>query len=110
VTAARCRVFLDANVLFSAAWREDAGLLRLCRTEAFPASLDLLAKRIASPGNETLRLVENGLDRLGEAEDPDTAQRLAEEAAEVTQVAGREDARAPAPCASPAPRPQSPLG
>jgi hypothetical protein len=27
----RCRVFLDANVLFSAAWREDAGLLRLWR-------------------------------------------------------------------------------
>lgn len=31
MTAARCRVFLDANVLFSAAWREDAGLLRLWR-------------------------------------------------------------------------------
>jgi predicted nucleic acid-binding protein len=29
VTAARFRAFLDANVLFSAAWREDAGLLRL---------------------------------------------------------------------------------
>ena len=25
------RVFLDANVLFSAAWSEDTGLLRLCR-------------------------------------------------------------------------------
>ena len=31
MTAARPRVFLDANVLFSAAWREDAGLLRLWR-------------------------------------------------------------------------------
>ena len=31
MTAARCRVFLDANVLFSAAWREEAGLLRLWR-------------------------------------------------------------------------------
>lgn len=31
MTVARCRVFLDANVLFSAAWREDAGLLRLWR-------------------------------------------------------------------------------
>lgn len=29
MTPARFRVFLDANVLFSAAWREDAGLLRL---------------------------------------------------------------------------------
>ena len=31
MTAAHFRVFLDANVLFSAAWREDAGLLRLWR-------------------------------------------------------------------------------
>lgn len=34
---------------------------------------------------------EHGLDRPGEAEDPDPAPRLAEELAEVTQIAGGED-------------------
>ena len=58
---------------------------------AAPNALNLCPMMIAIPGDETLRLVENGLDRLGEAEYPDTAQRLAEEVAEVTQVAGSED-------------------
>src|SRR3972149_11775932 len=53
---------------------------RVRRAEAAPSTRAL-----------RLRLVEYGLDRLGEAEDPDPAQRLAEEVAEVPQVAGKED-------------------
>ena len=41
--APRRRVFLDANVLFSAAWREDAGLARLWKLPA----VKLLASRYA---------------------------------------------------------------
>jgi uncharacterized protein len=37
------RLFLDANVLFSAAWREDAGLLELWRL----AGVELLASQYA---------------------------------------------------------------
>lgn len=43
MNAPRRRVFLDANVLFSAAWREDAGLARLWKLPA----VQLLASRYA---------------------------------------------------------------
>jgi len=57
VTAARCRVFLDANVLFSAAWREDAGLLRLWRRAG--------ARLITSPyaADEASRNLESAAQR-----------------------------------------------
>ena len=57
MTAARCRVFLDANVLFSAAWREDAGLLRLWRR----ADARLITSHYAA--DEALRNLETAAQR-----------------------------------------------
>lgn len=53
----RCRVFLDANVLFSAAWREDAGLLRLWRL----ADARLVTSHYAV--DEAFRNLETGAQR-----------------------------------------------
>ena len=57
MTLARWRVFLDANVLFSAAWREDAGLLRLWSRAG--------ARLITSPyaADEALRNLETTAQR-----------------------------------------------
>jgi len=57
MNAPRRRVFFDANVLFSAAWREDAGLARLWKLPA----VQLLASRYAA--EEAARNLDTSVQR-----------------------------------------------